>query len=149
MRWHFTKVEICETLRDKYSITAHPGFHNIIAIYFHSMLYSLPYGIGHGFQQNSQRLARKGKALYWWITGVWFIFVYTFSVHVIFRQNVPSFPRHSLMNLTFMGDKVSMLTHIWPYKPLTWWRLKWLSAITRLTAHFTCGLVSSLVICKV
>ena len=42
------------------------------------------------------------------------------------------------------GDKVSMLTSIYPHKPLR----KWPYAITRLTAHFVYGLMSDLVICK-
>ena len=45
---------------------------------------------------------------------------------------------------TLSGDKVSMFTHIYPHKPL--W--KWPIAITRLTTHFTCGLMSGLVICE-
>ena len=43
------------------------------------------------------------------------------------------------------GDKVSMLTHTYPHKPI---RLKWPYAITRLTAHIMSGLMSDLVICK-
>ena len=39
-----------------------------------------------------------------------------------------------------------MLSHTHPYKP--WGRLKWPHAITRLTSHFTCDLLSDLVMCK-
>ena len=47
---------------------------------------------------------------------------------------------------TLRGDKVSMLIHTYPHKLL--WKVKWPSAITRLTAHFACGLMSDLVTCK-
>ena len=40
------------------------------------------------------------------------------------------------------GGTVSMLSHTYPHK------LNWTSTITRLTAHFSCGLVSDLVVCK-
>ena len=44
------------------------------------------------------------------------------------------------------GDKVSMLTHTYPHNPL---KIEMtIYAITRLTAHFMCGLMSDLVICK-
>ena len=43
------------------------------------------------------------------------------------------------------GDKVSMLTHTYPRERESW---KWPSAITRLTVHFTCCLISDLVLCK-
>ena len=46
------------------------------------------------------------------------------------------------------GAKVSMLTHAMHTYTKLWGRLKWPSAITRLTTHFTCSLVSDLVICK-
>ena len=48
--------------------------------------------------------------------------------------------------LTLWGDKVSMLTHIYPHKP--WREIKvTICKITRLTAHFVCGLMSDLLIC--
>ena len=40
----------------------------------------------------------------------------------------------------------SILTHTYPHKPLR--KIKWPSAITRLTPHFMYGLMSALVICK-
>ena len=43
-------------------------------------------------------------------------------------------------------DKVSMFTDTYSHKP--WGRLKWSYAVTRLTAHFMCGLVSYMVTCK-
>ena len=48
--------------------------------------------------------------------------------------------------LTLWGDKVSMLTHIYPHKP--WREIEvTICKITRLTAHFMCGLMSDLLIC--
>ena len=44
------------------------------------------------------------------------------------------------------GDKVSMLTHTYTHKPLR--KVKWTSAITRLTAHLMCGLMFDLVHCR-
>ena len=45
------------------------------------------------------------------------------------------------------GDKVSMLTHIYIHKP--WRKIEVaICKITRLTAHFMCGLMSDLLICK-
>ena len=44
------------------------------------------------------------------------------------------------------GDEVCMLTHTYPHKPLS--KIKWLYIIARMTAHFKCGLMSNLVICK-
>ena len=45
-----------------------------------------------------------------------------------------------------LGDKVSMLTHIYPHKP--WREIEvTICKITRLTAHFMCGLMSDLLIC--
>ena len=41
------------------------------------------------------------------------------------------------------GNKLNMLTHIYSRKHMR--KIKWPSAITRLTAHFTCGLRSDLV----
>ena len=44
------------------------------------------------------------------------------------------------------GDKVSMLTHIYPHKP--WREIEvTICKITRLIAHFMCGLMSDLLIC--
>ena len=44
------------------------------------------------------------------------------------------------------GDKVSMLTHIYPHKP--WRNIEvTICKITRLTAHFMCGQMSDLLIC--
>ena len=45
-----------------------------------------------------------------------------------------------------MGDKVSVLAHTCPHKPLK--KTEWLPAIARLTAHFTCGMIPDHVICK-
>ena len=45
------------------------------------------------------------------------------------------------------GDRVSMLAHIYTHTN-PWGRLKWPYAITRLTSHFMCGLMSDPVICK-
>ena len=45
------------------------------------------------------------------------------------------------------GDKVSMLTHIYPHKPRRKIEMT-ICKITRLTAHFMCGLMSDLLICK-
>ena len=44
------------------------------------------------------------------------------------------------------GNNVSTLTHTYPRKPLR--NPEWPYAITRLTAHFMCGLMSDLVFCK-
>ena len=46
---------------------------------------------------------------------------------------------HVLWGLVKTGERtVNMLTHTYSYKPLR--KIKWPSAVTRLTAHFTCGL---------
>ena len=45
-----------------------------------------------------------------------------------------------------LGDKVSMLTHIYPHKARRKIEVI-ICKITRLTAHFMCGLVSDLLIC--
>ena len=45
------------------------------------------------------------------------------------------------------GDKVSMLTHIYPHKPRRKTEVT-ICKITRLTAHFMCGLMSDLLICN-
>ena len=48
--------------------------------------------------------------------------------------------------LPLWGDKVSMLTDIYPHKP--WRNIEvTICKITRLTAHFMCGLMSHLLIC--
>ena len=56
-----------------------------------------------------------------------------------------------LMGCTLWGDKVSMLTHIFPHKPLR--KIEVTTAcickITRLTANFImCSLMSDMLICK-
>ena len=48
------------------------------------------------------------------------------------------------MKITLSGDELSILANTYPHKPLR----KWPSAVTRLTAHLTCGLMSDLEICK-
>ena len=50
----------------------------------------------------------------------------------------------TLIGKTLTGNNVSGLTHTCPHKG----RLKWTPAITRLTAHFSCGLIYALVIYK-
>ena len=45
-----------------------------------------------------------------------------------------------------LGEKVSMLTHIYPHKARRKIEVI-ICKITRLTAHFMCGLMSDLVIC--
>ena len=45
-----------------------------------------------------------------------------------------------------LGDKVSMLTHIYPHKTRRKIEVI-ICKITRLTAHFMCGLMSDLLIC--
>ena len=45
-----------------------------------------------------------------------------------------------------LGDKVSMLTHIYPHKARRKIEVI-ICKITRLTAHFKCGLMSDLLIC--
>ena len=45
-----------------------------------------------------------------------------------------------------LGDKVSMLTHIYPHKARRKIEVT-ICKITRLTAHFMCGLMSDLLIC--
>ena len=54
--------------------------------------------------------------------------------------------RQDSMLTILRGDKVSMLTHTYPHKPLR--KINWPTAIARLTAHITCGLKSDLAICK-
>ena len=44
-------------------------------------------------------------------------------------------------------DKVIMLTHTYPHKPLR--KIKWPPAITKLTTHFAYGLMSDLVIASI
>ena len=56
-------------------------------------------------------------------------------------------PRYTIPPpVTLGGDKVSMLVHTYPHKPLR--KSKWSAAISRLRARFMCGLMSDLVICK-
>ena len=45
-----------------------------------------------------------------------------------------------------LGDKVSMLTHTYPHKARRKIEVT-ICKITRLTAHFMCGLMSDLLIC--
>ena len=45
-----------------------------------------------------------------------------------------------------LSHKASMLDHLYPHKLLT--KIKWPSAVTRLTAHCSCGLMSDLMICQ-
>ena len=45
-----------------------------------------------------------------------------------------------------LGDKVSMLTHTYPHKARSKIEVT-ICKITRLTAHFMCGLMSDLLIC--
>ena len=53
---------------------------------------------------------------------------------------------HKSLFIPLRGDKVSMLTHIYPHKP--WRNIEvTICKITRLTAHFMCGLMSDLLIC--
>ena len=47
---------------------------------------------------------------------------------------------------TPLGDKVSMLNHIYPHKARRKIEVI-ICKITRLTAHFMCGLMSDLMIC--
>ena len=48
--------------------------------------------------------------------------------------------------MTPLGDKVSMLTHTYPHKARRKIEVI-ICKITRLTAHFMCGLMSDLLIC--
>ena len=48
---------------------------------------------------------------------------------------------------TFRGNKVSLLTHTCPHTS-NMREIKWPFAVTRVTVHFTCGLMSDLVIGK-
>ena len=53
--------------------------------------------------------------------------------------------------ILYIGDKVSMLTHTYDSDDTNTnprGKLKWPYAITRLTAHFVCGLMYDLVRCK-
>ena len=68
---------------------------------------------------------------------------YTCSAPFNARDIDNEYEYESFLQLSLGGDKVSMLTRTNP-----WGRLKWPSAITRLTAHFMCGLMSDMVICK-
>ena len=70
---------------------------------------------------------------------------------LLYLSNIAYEKGHALLHRSFCslrGDKVStcMLTHTYPHKPLR--KIKWPSAITRLTAHFTCGLMSDLAVCR-
>ena len=49
--------------------------------------------------------------------------------------------------LYLWGDKVSMLTHIYPHKPRRKIEVN-ICKITSLTAHFMCGLMSDLLSCS-
>ena len=53
---------------------------------------------------------------------------------IIMLHMKQSFPYVS--EVTVGGDKVNMLTHTYPHKPLR--KIRWPSAITGLTAHFVC-----------
>ena len=56
------------------------------------------------------------------------------------------FPSVKLTCETLWGDKVRMLTHIYPHKP--WRNIEvTICKIIRLTAHFMCCLMSNLLSC--
>ena len=57
-------------------------------------------------------------------------------------------PKISLQSIhTPLGDKVSMLIHRYPHNPGGRFKSRLHCTITRLTAHFVCGLMSDLLIC--
>ena len=62
-------------------------------------------------------------------------------------RNVYVHTQTCLENQSLWGDKVSMLTHICPHKPLRNIEVT-ICKITRPTAHFMCGPMSDLLICK-
>ena len=63
------------------------------------------------------------------------------------QNDLTALLHRSLSNsLTLRGDKVTMLTDTYPHK--SWGKLKWTYIITKLTAHYMCGLMSDLVIYK-
>ena len=73
------------------------------------------------------------------------------AVNLVIANGIMAITEHTvsrtLLHSGTLGvDKVSMLTHTYPHNP--WGRLKLPYGITRLTAHFMCGLMSDLVICK-
>ena len=74
------------------------------------------------------------------------------------RRNSPIGPLYNILPVTdnlhalvchypLWGDKVSMLSLIYTHTN-PWGKLKWPHAITRLAAHYMCGLMSDLVICN-
>ena len=74
--------------------------------------------------------------------GRYVLFTCLYSLLLLFTtQNT-----RQLLSVAHWGDKVSMLTHIYPHKP--WREIEvTICKITRLTAHFMCGLMSDLLIC--
>ena len=61
-------------------------------------------------------------------------------------NHIGAFTQHKFPKLVLRGDEVSMLTHTYTRKFIR--KIKWSSAVTRLTAHCTCGLIFALVVFK-
>ena len=65
------------------------------------------------------------------------------NLSVAYTEMVHLLP-HSYLSLR--GDKVSMLTHIYPHKPLRYTEMTVCNH--QADSHVMCGLISDLVICK-
>ena len=75
----------------------------------------------------------------------WWLLAFLHSVHTSLVNGILG--SDHLPILTLRGDKVSMLTHTYPHKPLRKIKVA-IYTFTRLTAHLMCSLTSDLVICK-
>ena len=73
---------------------------------------------------------------------VWYLDIMLFRMFVGLCQYRRR-KNHSLFSFLTLWGWWRMLTHTYPCKHprKTWERLKWPSAVTRLTSHFICGLI--------
>ena len=87
-------------------------------------------------------------------THAWGFQTINLYIHIYIYPTFCSFPNPSICAHTFrsyftlypLGDKVSMLTHIYPHKARRKIEVI-ICKVTRLTTHFMCGLMSDLLIC--
>ena len=95
---------------------------------------------------NSSRRSRKGnfKSHQNAINLAIYIYKVFFKIDTWCTIKLDSCILHIFKVRTLRGDKVIMLTHTYPHKPLR--KIKVTSAITTLTAHLTCDLMPGLVI---
>ena len=80
------------------------------------------------------------------IAGILCFFELELSSIVIHEEPLPDNDIHSSCDCTLRGDTVSMLTHIYPHKPLR--KTEVTICNHQADSHFVCDLMSDLVICK-